>query len=170
MSRPVSCLLSGVAIPTAPNPGGVRSYAHGEPLRSWGLAKGRKWRGNPLLAALGNHQPTAPNHQPLRGDARWDARLLEGRFAIATAKRSTSRLGRENATCCTWPDPKTAVAPLPRARALAGGNLPDCRRKRPFTTNPFGVHQSPALGLPYQGRPFTTNYQLRAYQLPTYSG
>ncbi|MFH7030301.1 MAG: hypothetical protein ACHBN1_34340 [Heteroscytonema crispum UTEX LB 1556] len=25
------------------------------------------------------------NHQPLRGDARWDARLLEGRFAIATA-------------------------------------------------------------------------------------
>ncbi|MFH7028446.1 MAG: hypothetical protein ACHBN1_24415 [Heteroscytonema crispum UTEX LB 1556] len=27
----------------------------------------------------------------------------------------TSRLGRENATCSTWGDPKTAVAPLPRA-------------------------------------------------------
>ncbi|MFH7025338.1 MAG: hypothetical protein ACHBN1_08025 [Heteroscytonema crispum UTEX LB 1556] len=33
------------------------------------------------------------NHQPptLRGDARSDARLLEGRLAIATAKRSASR-------------------------------------------------------------------------------
>ncbi|MFH7026298.1 MAG: hypothetical protein ACHBN1_13060 [Heteroscytonema crispum UTEX LB 1556] len=41
-------------------------------------------------------QTQAPlHHQPLRGDARWDARLLEGRFAIATATRSTSRLGRE---------------------------------------------------------------------------
>ncbi|MFH7029861.1 MAG: hypothetical protein ACHBN1_31980 [Heteroscytonema crispum UTEX LB 1556] len=46
---------------------------------------------------------------------------------------------------------------------LTGGNLPDCRRKRPFTTNPFGVtlvpryrealHQSPGSGNPTKGAP-----------------
>ncbi|MFH7025564.1 MAG: hypothetical protein ACHBN1_09190 [Heteroscytonema crispum UTEX LB 1556] len=47
----------------------------------------------------------------------------------------TSRLGRENATCGTWGDPKTAVADLPRARSDPGGIFPTADASAPTPTN-----------------------------------
>ncbi|MFH7030467.1 MAG: hypothetical protein ACHBN1_35185 [Heteroscytonema crispum UTEX LB 1556] len=42
--------------------------------------------GEPVLGVLPSRSTRFTiNHQPQRGDASWDARLLEGRFAIATA-------------------------------------------------------------------------------------
>ncbi|MFH7029167.1 MAG: hypothetical protein ACHBN1_28180 [Heteroscytonema crispum UTEX LB 1556] len=77
------------------------------------------------------------NHQPLRGEARWDARLLEGRFAIATAKRSTSRLGRETLPLSA-PSPPTTL----RENQLPARVYPPAVRASPPTTailSPFIV-------------------------------
>ncbi|MFH7030826.1 MAG: hypothetical protein ACHBN1_37130 [Heteroscytonema crispum UTEX LB 1556] len=60
--------------------------------RSGSPTKGAKRSGGNLPdCRLSAPSPLTNSAEPLRGDARWDARLLEGRFAVAIAKRSASR-------------------------------------------------------------------------------